>query len=150
MSNAHTSNLEEMDSSDTDEEINNTFIWKSSKRPSKEDLSDSDSNQLAAVDQQPASHEKKTDSSISKSRSGKEPIEYDEEGNPKLPVKLGVITLHNLGVVNFSNPLYHSSRHIFPVGFKTSRPYISTISPDKNTIYTSTIAEAKTWKECFH
>ena len=147
----------ELDSSDTDEDIHNDFKWNSAKSFPKDDLNKSSPPpiqlqppEIVVTDQQQQKKQKldtpnqrNPPSSTAKSRQGKDLIEYDNEGNPILPIKIGVLTLHNLGVVNFTNPLYHTARHIFPIGFKTSRSYMSTVFPDKYSIYTSSIAEGE-------
>lgn len=68
-------------------------------------------------------------------------IKYGEDGLPILPLKVGVVTLLSLGVINYTNSLYHTTKHIFPVGFKTSRLYPSTVKSNNQAVYTSSILE---------
>ena len=76
----------------------------------------------------------------SASASSKE-IKYDESGNPILPFKVGVLTILSLGVINYTNSHYHTPKHIYPVGYKTCRLYSSTVNPEKQAVYTSSILD---------
>jgi len=63
----------------------------------------------------------------------------DAEGRPVLPLKLGIMTLVNLGTIVWDNPAFHNSRYIYPVGFETTRVYASAKNPNKNATYTCRI-----------
>lgn len=78
---------------------------------------------------------KRSASSLSKE------IKYDESGNPIFPFKVGVLTILSLGVINYTNSHYHTTKHIYPVGYKTSRLYSSTVNPEKQAVYTSSILD---------
>lgn len=69
------------------------------------------------------------------------PVPYDPEGNPILPLSLNMITVHRLGEVVYDRPAYHNKRYILPVGYTTSRSYLSVISPDSSMNYFSTILD---------
>jgi F/Y-rich N-terminus/F/Y rich C-terminus len=49
------------------------------------------------------------------------PIERDEFGKYKLPVRFGTVTLIGLGLVVTNRRGFHNRRYIWPVGFTTSR-----------------------------
>jgi len=53
-------------------------------------------------------------------------VKRDEDGNVVLPLKLGVLTVENLGRVIFDNLNFHSEKYIWPLGYKSSREYTST------------------------
>ena len=69
------------------------------------------------------------------------PVPYDDEGNPILPLSLNMITVHRLGEVIYDRPAYHNKRYILPVGFTTSRSYLSVISPETSMNYFSSILD---------
>ena len=69
------------------------------------------------------------------------PVPFDAEGNPILPLSLNMITVHSLGEVVYDRPAYHNKRYILPVGFTTSRSYLSVLSPDGSINYLSTILD---------
>lgn len=50
-----------------------------------------------------------------------QPIDRDQDGNPKLPQQIGVLTVLNLGTIVTDRPNYHNERYIFPVGYTVSR-----------------------------
>lgn len=62
------------------------------------------------------------------------PIPFDAEGNPVLPVSLNMVTLHELGTIVHDRPAYHTRRYILPVGFHTSRTYLSCLDPNEGLI----------------
>ncbi|KAI9336638.1 F/Y-rich N-terminus-domain-containing protein, partial [Zopfochytrium polystomum] len=63
-------------------------------------------------------------------------------GRPQLPIVVGVITILELGTIVWDRPAYHSERYIYPVGFKSSRQYLSIVDPNATVTYTCTIVEA--------
>lgn len=69
------------------------------------------------------------------------PVPFDSEGNPILPLSLNMITVHGLGEIVYDRPAYHNKRYIFPVGYTTSRSYLSVLSPDASINYISTILD---------
>ncbi|GAA5796661.1 F/Y rich C-terminus-domain-containing protein [Helicostylum pulchrum] len=70
-----------------------------------------------------------------------QPIDRDEDGNPKLPQQIGVLTVLHLGTIVTDRPSFHNERYIFPVGYSVSRTYPSMIDPHSNTVITSTILD---------
>ena len=68
-------------------------------------------------------------------------VTFDQEtGQAILPVKLGSHTVECLGVIS-QDPIYHTERHIFPIGFRAFRAYQSAINPNTITNYTSSIKQ---------
>ncbi|KAL1917769.1 uncharacterized protein VTP21DRAFT_3603 [Calcarisporiella thermophila] len=63
------------------------------------------------------------------------PVDKDESGNYILPVQIGILTVHSLGHIVYDRDTFHSARYLWPVGFRVSRPYMSTLDPDKQVIY---------------
>lgn len=63
----------------------------------------------------------------------------DEAGKPVLPLKVGILTLNNIGTIVWDNPAFHSSRYIYPVGFEITRPFGSAKNPSSQTLYTCRI-----------
>ena len=68
-------------------------------------------------------------------------VSYDDEGNPILPLVLGILTITNLGSIVCDRSTFHSKRYIWPVGFESYRTYASTINADKQTVYFSKIVD---------
>lgn len=50
-----------------------------------------------------------------------QPIERDDQGHPKLPQQIGVLTVHNLGKIVTDRLNFHNERYIFPIGYAVSR-----------------------------
>ncbi|KAG0170137.1 hypothetical protein DFQ30_002854 [Apophysomyces sp. BC1015] len=70
-----------------------------------------------------------------------QPIERDDQGQPKLPQQIGVLTVLNLGKIVNDRDTFHNERYIFPVGYTVSRTYPSMVDPTSNTVITSTILD---------
>lgn len=70
-----------------------------------------------------------------------QPIDRDENGNPKLPQQIGVLTVLDLGHIVTDRSTFHNERYIFPVGYTVSRTYPSMVDPTANTVVTSTIID---------
>jgi hypothetical protein len=68
-------------------------------------------------------------------------IPTDENGVVTLPIQVGVNIIHELGHVVHDRPGYHTDRYIFPVGYKSSRQFMSVVDPDKMSTYTCTILD---------
>jgi hypothetical protein len=60
------------------------------------------------------------------------------EGTVKLPLTLGEITVHSLGTLISKRP-FVTHKHIWPVGFCTSRYFSSMVDPTKRVKYTNQI-----------
>jgi len=65
----------------------------------------------------------------------------EKSGAIKLPLVLGELTLENLGVI-IPRPPYISEKHIWPVGFSSSRYFSSMLNPELRVKYTSQIVDA--------
>ncbi|KAJ1556714.1 transforming growth factor beta regulator 1, partial [Cladochytrium tenue] len=65
----------------------------------------------------------------------------DDLGQPQLPFLVGVITVHSLGTVVHDRPAYHSERYIYPVGFRSSRAFLSMRDPNANANYICTVVD---------
>lgn len=70
-----------------------------------------------------------------------QPIDRDEEGNYVLPVTVGILTVLDLGTVVYDRHSFHNDRYIWPVGFKVTRYYNSTVDASSQTCYTATITD---------
>ena len=68
-------------------------------------------------------------------------VSYDDEGNPILPLTLGITTIHSLGMVITDRNTFHSRRYIWPVGYKSSRTYASIVNPSAQSLYFSQIVD---------
>lgn len=72
-------------------------------------------------------------------------IKRDEKGDPVYPLVLGgVLTIETLGeiVTNDACGNFHNDKYIWPLGFKSTREYISTLDPNVRTRYTCEILQA--------
>jgi hypothetical protein len=67
-------------------------------------------------------------------------FDRDEVGNVKFPIKMGVLTIEALGQID-SRPAFHSEKYIWPVGFRSTREYMSTVEKDKRCNYLSVIKD---------
>ncbi|KAF9146025.1 hypothetical protein BGX30_005121 [Mortierella sp. GBA39] len=68
-------------------------------------------------------------------------VEKDEQGNVKLPVTVGIITILSIGHVVYDREAFHNDRYIWPVGYKMSRSYNSMIDPTTHTTYTCSVID---------
>ncbi|KAI9207826.1 F/Y-rich N-terminus-domain-containing protein [Polychytrium aggregatum] len=68
-------------------------------------------------------------------------IPVGEDGQPVLPMQIGIMTLHSLGAVVTDRENFHSERYIYPVGYCVSRQYASMIDPERSVIYTSRVLD---------
>jgi hypothetical protein len=68
-------------------------------------------------------------------------IPREKDGSPILPLVLGDLTLESLGSIIPRVP-YVTERHIWPVGFVSSRLFASMINPEMKVKYTSQIVES--------
>jgi hypothetical protein len=68
----------------------------------------------------------------------------DDTGRPILPVTCGIVTVHELGHIVSDRQPFHNKRYIWPVGFRSSRQYMSAVDPDGNATYYS---EIEVWAE---
>lgn len=68
-------------------------------------------------------------------------LDKDENGNVKLPVTVGIITIMSIGYVVYDREAFHNDRYIWPVGYKMSRSYNSMIDPHQQTVYTCSVID---------
>ncbi|CAG8508880.1 8744_t:CDS:2 [Paraglomus occultum] len=68
-------------------------------------------------------------------------VEKDENGQYKLPVQIGILTVLHLGTVVWDRNTFHNERYIWPVGYAVKRMYNSMINPDAQTMYTCKIED---------
>lgn len=68
-------------------------------------------------------------------------VEYDSANRPILPLNVGVVTIEELGEVVWDRAAYHNRRYILPVGFHSTRSYLSTVDVNGTTIYHSRILD---------
>jgi len=65
----------------------------------------------------------------------------DNNGQPIMPLSLGELTIENLGTI-IPRPPFMTEKHIWPVGFISTRYFSSMINPDIRVKYTSSIIES--------
>lgn len=65
-------------------------------------------------------------------------LPLDSNGEPKLPILIGSMVIHSLGKIDPSDA-FHAKRYIWPLGFRSTRPYGSMLDFSKRTEYTSEI-----------
>ena len=68
-------------------------------------------------------------------------IERDEQGRPVLPIRVGVLTVTNLGRIRSDSPHFHNARYIWPVGFEAQRTYPSMKHAERYALYTCRVLE---------
>ena len=68
-------------------------------------------------------------------------VPRDENNKAILPIKIGKMRIECLGTIIYDPPTFHSSKYIWPVGFKSVREYQSFINPEKRVDYTSEILD---------
>ena len=61
--------------------------------------------------------------------------------NRTLPFSVRGTTIMNLGCIVTDNPNYHNDSYIWPVGFRSIRPFYSFKNPDLTVTYTSVICD---------
>ncbi|KAI8874745.1 hypothetical protein K501DRAFT_339086 [Backusella circina FSU 941] len=70
-----------------------------------------------------------------------QPIERDDDGHPRLPQQIGVLTVVHLGRIETERDTFHNERYIFPIGYSVKRTYPSMMNPHTNTIVTCSILD---------
>ncbi|KAJ3012195.1 Serine incorporator 3 [Thoreauomyces humboldtii] len=68
-------------------------------------------------------------------------VDRNPDGTPVLPLKMGILTIYDLGTIVYDRKSFHTERYIFPVGYRMSRGYASTVEIGKNTNYTCRISD---------
>eukprot|EP01135_Chromosphaera_perkinsii_P009632 Nk52_evm82s1810 gene=Nk52_evmTU82s1810 len=66
-------------------------------------------------------------------------IPLDADGNPQFPITLGGLRIYSIGKIV---PKYHSERHFWPIGWKSTRSYPSMKYDGTRTSYTCEILES--------
>ncbi len=54
-------------------------------------------------------------------------VELDENGNVVFPIRLGVLTIENLGTIDPKRKAFHTERTIYPIGYRAVREYVSMV-----------------------
>ena len=63
-------------------------------------------------------------------------VNRDENGNIIYPIFVSpTLKILDLGVVEYERSAFHSSRNIFPIGFKSCREYTSMVDPNRRCDY---------------
>lgn len=70
-----------------------------------------------------------------------QPVPLDADGLPVLPQTCGIVTVDALGTIITDKATFHNKRYIWPLGFKSSRQYMSAVSAETSTVYHSEIKE---------
>lgn len=65
-------------------------------------------------------------------------LPLDSNGEPKLPILIGSMVIHSLGRIDPSDA-FHAKRYIWPLGFRSTRPYASMLDFTRKTDYVSEI-----------
>ncbi|KAJ1476751.1 F/Y rich C-terminus-domain-containing protein [Baffinella frigidus] len=60
---------------------------------------------------------------------------------PKLPMTCGEVVVHDFGKVEPHKSGYHDEEFIYPVGFRSSRKYLSVVNPAAKCLYYSEVVE---------
>ena len=115
----------------------------STKQKRKKDLDEDDEKFVHIDDRNDVSTEKKKRKYNRKTPEMRKALDLarGENGELLLPVKLGPLTLLQLGTIIFDREKFHNKRYIWPVGFESTRSYFSMKTPDQHTIYTSRILD---------
>jgi hypothetical protein len=64
-----------------------------------------------------------------------------KDGTPKFPLVLGELSVESIGTI-IPQPPYISEKHVWPVGFSSTRYFSSMINPELRVKYTSQIVDA--------
>jgi hypothetical protein len=117
-----------------DEEAAKEFLLLHQRAPSEGSVSDVE---LSLESELKKKNKKKKSLKIRKIQ----PVATGEDGNPIFPIKLGLISLENLGVIVTDRETFHNERYIYPVGYKITREYWSTRDPDAVVTFTCEIQD---------
>ena len=71
------------------------------------------------------------------------PIPRNPDGTVDLPLKVGIITLMNLGTIVVDHEGWHNERYIWPKGYEIRRSYPSLKDPEKHTMMTARIEQGE-------
>jgi len=108
------------------------------------------SSSVESFDSSPTTERKQKSSDLSpklkvkkngnKTRRSYGDVVKDATGLPKLPLVLGELVVENLGTIVPRAP-YVTEKHVWPVGFLSSRLFSSMANPEKRVKYTSSIID---------
>lgn len=73
-----------------------------------------------------------------------QPIALDPCGRPIFPIVLGGLTVYSLGEIICDRSGFHDEIAIYPVGFCSTRVYVSLRNPDQKCLYTCQIKDGGT------
>lgn len=73
-----------------------------------------------------------------------QPVPRGIDGQPILPVQIGILTVLSLGEIVYDRKTFHNERYLWPVGYTVQRSYQSTVHSDKSTIYKCSIIDGGT------
>ncbi|KAK2153052.1 hypothetical protein LSH36_309g00035 [Paralvinella palmiformis] len=68
-------------------------------------------------------------------------IPLDSLGRPIFPIELGFLTVYCLGEIVVERATFHSTEHIYPAGFCSTRVYASIHKPEEHCLYTCKIID---------
>lgn len=69
-------------------------------------------------------------------------IDLDENGMPKLPITFSASSaITDLGKIITDRPKFHTDKYIYPAGFKSKKPYKSTLDPNERVTYICEIVD---------
>ncbi|XP_053307738.1 transforming growth factor beta regulator 1 isoform X3 [Spea bombifrons] len=77
-------------------------------------------------------------------RRGVRPVPLDSCGRPVFPIALEDLTVYSLGEIVSDRPAFHSTAAIYPVGFCSTRVYVSARHPEQRCLYTCQIKDGVT------
>ncbi|XP_061398221.1 transforming growth factor beta regulator 1 [Musca vetustissima] len=66
-------------------------------------------------------------------------VDVDAQGKPKMPINLSNVLIHSLGEILPSNPNFHNSNWIYPVGYVATRIYAHPKDPQRKCVFTCKI-----------
>uniref|UniRef100_A0A1I8PRV4 INO80 complex subunit E N-terminal domain-containing protein n=1 Tax=Stomoxys calcitrans TaxID=35570 RepID=A0A1I8PRV4_STOCA len=66
-------------------------------------------------------------------------VDCDSQGKPKMPINLCNVLIHSLGEILPTNPNFHNSSWIYPVGYVATRIYAHPKDPQRKCVFTCKI-----------
>lgn len=73
---------------------------------------------------------------IKKQKTGKNLIQRDEEDEIIYPIVVNnSLIIENLGIIDWTRPLYHTEKNLFPIGFMSLREHQSLVNPGERCQY---------------
>jgi len=68
-------------------------------------------------------------------------VQRNGDGSPRMPLQLGVLTVENLGVIEYERPGFHTERTLYPIGYRSLRCYLSLVNPDTQCNYVCEVVD---------